>query len=127
MNIGDLFVRIGIKGGSASVSTMKQLQSTALATKAAMLGLVVGFAKMSQEARKFAMNMAVFEANTGLSGERLQKMSYMAAQAGVSLENLGDTLQNLQSMSKQIALGDGNLRPFFMLGINPHQIGRAHV
>ena len=121
MKIGELSVDIKVKGGTQSVATMKQLQTTALAAKAAVIGLVVGFAKMSQEARKFAMNMAVFEANTGLSAQNLQKMSFMAAQAGVSLDDLSGTLQNLQSMSKEIALGGGNLRPFFMLGINPHQ------
>lgn len=121
MKIGELAVDIKIKGGTQSVATMKQLKTTALATKTAMLAMVVAFAKMSQEARKFAMNMAIFEANTGLSAQTLQKMSFMAAQAGVSLDNLAGTLQNIQSMTKQIALGEGNLRPFTMLGISPYQ------
>ena len=121
MNIGELFVKIGIKGGKESVATMAQLKNTTVATKAAMLGLVVAFAKMSQEARKFAMNLEVFEANTGLSGNTLQKMSWQAAQAGVSLENLAGTLQSIQSMSKQIALGEGNIKPFQMLGIDSQQ------
>ena len=121
MNIGELFVKIGIKGGKESIATMSQLKNTTVAAKAAVLGLVVAFAKMSQEARKFAMNMEVFEANTGLSGQTLQKMSWQAAQAGVSLENMAGTLQTIQSMSKQIALGEGNIKPFQMLGIDSQQ------
>lgn len=121
MKIGELFVKIGIKGGKESISKMKGLMKTTLATKAAMLGTVVALAKMSQEARRFAMNMEVFQANTGLSGQMLQKMSYQAAQAGVSLDNLGATLQHIQKMSTQIAFGEGNIKPFQMLGIDPHQ------
>ena len=121
MILDELAVKIKMIGGKESIAAMKGLHQSTLATKAAMLGLLVTFAKMSQEARRFAMNLEVFQANTGLSGKVLQEMSYQAAQAGVSLDNLGSTLQHIQKMSTQIAFGEGNIKPFQMLGIDPHQ------
>ena len=78
-----------------------------------MIGLVIAFAKMSQEARKLAMNLDVFETATGISGNALQKMSFRAAAAGVSLDNYGDTLQRIQQMTMDIARGEGDVSPFF--------------
>lgn len=117
MQIGELFVKIGIKGGKESVATMTQLKATTLATKAAVIGAVVAFAKMSQEARKLAMQLDVFEKTTGLSGDSLQKLSYRAAAAGVSLDGLDGTLQSIQQRVTDISLGQGDIYPFQMWGI----------
>ena len=117
MNIGELAVKIGFKGGKESVATMNQLQNTTLATKAAIIGAVVAFAKMSQEARKLAMNLEIFEKTTGVGGDALQKMSYQAAAAGVSLDGLAGTLQSIQQMTTDIALGQGNIAPFQLWGV----------
>ena len=117
MQIGELFVKIGIKGGKESVATMTQLKATTLATKAAVIGAVVAFAKMSQEARKLAMELDVFEKTTGLSGDSLQKLSYRASAAGVSLDSLDGTLQSIQQRVTDISLGQGDIYPFQMWGI----------
>ena len=117
MQIGSLFVKIGIKGGKESVATMGQLKETTLATKAAVVAAVVAFAKMSQEARKLAMNLDIFEKTTGLSGSTLQKMSYQAAAAGVNLSDLDSTLQGIQQRIADISLGQGDIAPFQMWGI----------
>lgn len=117
MIIDELVVKLGIKGGKESVAAMQQLKTTTLAAKAAAIGAVIAFAKMSQEARKVAMDMSVFETATGLSGEVLEKMSFRAAAAGVSLDNYGDTLQRIQQMTKDIAYGQGDIAPFQMWGI----------
>ena len=115
--INDLTVRINMKGGKDSVSAMKQLKVTTLAAKTAALAAVVAFAKMSQEARKLAMNMDVFEKTTGLSSKVLERMSFKAASAGISLDNYGDTLQRIQQMTMDIARGQGNIAPFQLHGI----------
>lgn len=115
--IDDLTVRINMKGGKESVFTMKQLKTTTLAAKTAALAAVVAFAKMSQEARKLAMNMDVFEKTTGLSSKVLERMSFKAASAGISLDNYGDTLQRIQQMTMDIARGQGNIAPFQLHGI----------
>lgn len=117
MNIGELFVKIGIKGGKESIATMNQLKTTTITTKAAIIGAVVAFAKMSQEARKLAMNLDVFEKTTGLSGDSIQKLSFRAAAAGVNLESLDGTLQSIQQRVTDISLGQGDIYPFQMWGI----------
>lgn len=96
---------------------MSQLKTTTLATKAAVIGAVIAFAKMSQEARKLAMQLDVFEKTTGLSGDSLQKLSYRASAAGVSLDSLDGTLQSIQQRVTDISLGQGDIYPFQMWGI----------
>lgn len=112
MRIGSLDIKINIKGGKESIATMEQLKATTLKTKVAMIAAVVALAKMSQEARRLAMNLEVFETATGITGDALQKMSFRAAAAGVSLDNYGDTLQRIQQMTMAIARGEGDVSPF---------------
>lgn len=118
MRIGSLDIKISVKGGKESITTFDQLKAVTLKTKLAAIGAVIAFAKMSQEARKLAMDLDVFETATGISGNALQKMSFRAAAAGVSLDNYGDTLQRIQQMTKDIAYGQGDIAPFQMWGIN---------
>lgn len=124
MNLAELAVKIGFKGGEKVISTLKGIQNASTKTKLSMGALVFAFAKMSQEARKLAMNLDVFETATGLSGDVLQKMSLRAAAAGVSLDNYGDTLQRVQQMTRDIALGRGDIAPFRLweIGLNKDPI-----
>lgn len=124
MNLAELAVKIGFKGGKEAVSALKGIQDASIKTKLSMAALVLAFAKMSQEARRVAMDLDIFETATGLSGDVLQKMSYRAAAAGVSLENYGDTLQRVQQMTRDIALGRGDIAPFHLwrIGLNKDPI-----
>lgn len=124
MRIGSLDIKINIKGGKESIATLDQLKAVTTKTKLAAIGAVIAFAKMSQEARKLAMNLEVFETATGISGQALEKMSFRAAAAGVSLDNYGDTLQRIQQMTMAIARGEGDVSPFAInrIGINKDPI-----
>lgn len=117
MNIAELVATITIKGGKASIQTMKSLLNVTTGTKIGLMAAVAAFAKFSAEARKAAMELDMYQLATGLSGEKLQKLSYRAAQAGVSLSELAGTLQSIQQMTTEIALGDGNIAPFQRWGI----------
>lgn len=117
MNLAEFAVKIGFKGGKEVVEKLKGIQDASVKTKLGMAALVVAFAKMSQEARRLAMNLDIFETTTGLSGDVLERMSFKAAAAGISLENYGDTLQRVQQMTRDIALGRGDIAPFQLWGI----------
>lgn len=122
MNIlSELYVILGLKGGKESISTMKGLLDVTVATKNAFLQNVEVLYKWSEAARNAAMNLEIYQTNTGLSGEQLQEMSYKAAQAGVSIEELGGQIQKIQQMTKDIQLGQGDYKPFQLMEINPNQ------
>lgn len=132
MKIADLFAVINIKGGSEAQSSMGGLLKSTMSAKAGLLGLVAAMKKMSDAARKMGTFLDMYESGTGMSGENLQKMSFRAAQAGVSIEELGGTLEKLQQKSMDVLMGKGMPEAFMWLQIDPHdspeqqldQIGR---
>lgn len=122
MNIlTELYVLLGVKGGKESVAAMKGLLDVTVATKNAFLQNLEVLYKWSEVAREAAMNLEIYQMNTGLSGEQLQEMSYKAAQAGVSINELSGQIQKIQQMSKDIELGQGNAKPFQLMEIDPRQ------
>lgn len=121
MKIAELFAVITLKGGKETISTMKGILDSTIATKVALLGAVSALYKMSDVARQAAMDLDIYQANTGLSGEQLQELSYNAAQAGVSVKELGGTIQRLQQMSMDVMMGKGMPEPFMWLQIDPSQ------
>ena len=121
MKIAELFAVISLKGGKETVATMKGLLDTTIATKVALLGAVTALYKMSDVARQAAMDLDIYQNNTGLSGEQLQELSYKAAQAGVSMKELGGTIQRLQQMSTDVLMGKGMPEPFMWLQLDPKQ------
>ena len=119
--LAELFVVLGLKGGKETVSTMKGLLDVTVATKSAFLQNLEVLYKWSEAAREAAMNLEIYQTNTGLSGEQLQRLSYKAAQAGVSINELGGQIQKIQQMSKDIELGQGDAKPFQLMEIDPRQ------
>ena len=119
--LAELFVVLGLKGGKETVSTMKSLLDVTVATKSAFLQNLEVLYKWSEAAREAAMNLEIYQTNTGLSGEQLQRLSYKAAQAGVSINELGGQIQKIQQMSKDIELGQGDAKPFQLMEIDPRQ------
>lgn len=121
MKIAELFAEITLKGGKAAVSEMKGLMSSTIATKAALLGAVAALYKMSAAAREYAVSMDMYQLNTGLSAQQLQKLSFQASQAGVSMQELGGAIQKLQQANANARLGYGWDPIFSRFGLNPNQ------
>lgn len=121
MTIAELVAKISLKGGDKAVAQMQGLMKSTIATKAALLGAVAALYKMSDAARQSAMFMDMYQLNTGLSTEQLQKMSYQAAAAGVSMQELGGTIQKLQQMNANARLGYGWDPILTRFGVTPGQ------
>lgn len=121
MTIAELVAKISLQGGKESVATMKGLLKSTIATKAALLGAATALYKMSEAARNSAMYMDMYQLNTGLSIEQLQKLSYRASQAGVSMTELGGTIQKLQQMNANARLGYGWDPILTRFGLTPGQ------
>ena len=126
MNIGELFVTLGIKG--EGLGTLKEvgkaiadLPIDAAAAIAGMAGISFELSKMAEEAMRTAVSFQMFSSETGLSWQELQKWQIVAEQANVSAESVSSSISALQRNLAEIRLGRGNIAPFQMLGINPNQ------
>lgn len=119
--IAELFAIINLKGAKESVASMKSLLDVTVATKNALTQNLEVLYKWSEAAREAAMGLELYQMTTGLSGEQLQEMSYKAAQAGVSINELGGQIQRIQQMTKDIQLGQGDYKPFQLMEIDPNQ------
>lgn len=122
MKIAELFAEITLKGGKAAVSEMKGLLTSTIATKSALLSAATELYKLTSIAREFAVSMDKYQVNTGLSAQQLQKLSFQASQAGVSMQELGGAIQRLQQHNANARLGYG-WDPIFsrFVGLNPNQ------
>jgi len=121
MKIAELYALITLKGGKDAVSTLKGMVSTTIAVKSQLIGAAAALDKMSQVARESALFMDQYQLNTGLSTIQLQKLSFQAAQAGVSMTELGGAIQKLQQANAQARLGYGWDPIFTRLGLTPGQ------
>ena len=126
MNIGELFVTLGIKGqGLGTLKEVAQkiadLPIDAAAAIAGLAGVSFELSHMAEEALKTAVSFQMFSAETGLSWQELQKWQIVAEQANVSAESVASSIGALQRNLAEIRLGRGNIAPFQMLGISPNQ------
>ena len=121
MTVAELVAKISLKGGKESVATMQGLLKSTMATKVALLGAVTALYKFTEAARQQAMMLDMYQVNTGLSAEQLQKLGFNAAKAGVSMRELGGTIQHIQQMQTDFLLGKGNNSAFQWLGLDARQ------
>lgn len=121
MPIAELVALIKLKGGKESVATMQGLIKSTIGAKVALGAAATALYQMSKAARDMAVTLDMYQLNTGLSGQQLQKLSYQAAQAGVSMGELGNTIQHLQNLSAKANLGEGWSPVLSRFGIMPGQ------
>ncbi len=124
MNIGELFVTLGIKG--QGLGTLKEIGKTianlpvdAAAAIAGMAGISLELSKMADQAIHTAVAFKSFGNQTGLSWKELQKWQIVAEQANVSTDAVASSVEALERNIQEIRIGRGNIAPFQMLGINP--------
>lgn len=121
MKIAEFFAVLTLKGGKESVQQMKGLVSASIGAKSALLSATTALYQMSDAARKSAVFMDMYQLNTGLSAIQLQQLSFKASQAGVSMGELGQTIQALQQKSANARLGYGWDPVLTRFGLHPGQ------
>src|SRR5688572_3515041 len=99
MKLGELFVDLKIKGGKEgkkelgqTKSAFSQVRSASLATKAAIVGVVLGLQKLTGWAGKTGQELRAFEGATNLSAETLQKWQYLGRRFGVTGEDMMNSI-----------------------------------
>lgn len=114
MNIGELFVNLGIKGNEKTIGAitstrkgMGELASTSLEAKAAIVGAVYALERLMSGSAQAGTNLSNFNALTGLSAKELQQWQYAARQAGVSGDELTGSVKAVQQSMTNMLLGKG--------------------
>ena len=125
MKLGDFFVALGVKSDKKEVNEFNDaLKGTivkAAGLVAGLVGVSLGFREMVQDAISASMGMQAFEAETGLSGEQLNRWKNMAVMAGAGADAMSSSIKALQRNMTDIRYGGGNIAPFIRLGIDPRQ------
>lgn len=114
MNIGELFVNLGIKGTEKTVGALGsvkkglgEVSSMSLEAKAGILAVLYGLEQMAAASGATGTGLTNFAALTGLSMKSLQQWEYAARQAGVSSEEFTGSLKAVQNSMSNMLLGKG--------------------
>lgn len=111
MTIAEFFVTLGVKGeGSAKKAisgvdgALKEVKSTSLEAKAAIVGVIYGLERMMSQSAQAGTGLQQFAAFTGESLEQLQRWQYAGRQFGVSAEEVEASIKGVQSAMAQMRL-----------------------
>lgn len=107
MNIGELFVTLGITGApkvkkdlNSVGAEMRGLTKRGLAVFTAIAGISYGLKQLSSAATNSGNRLTKFSNLTGLSAEKLQAWQYIARQSGVAAD---EVTANVESISSAIS------------------------
>lgn len=101
--VGELFIDLGIQGSDKAISAvqgvgkeMESLGSSALTTKAAILGAVYGIQQLVDFSDKLGTNLVNFQAVTGISSRVVQQYQFAAEQIVGANVNVSKSLAGIQ-------------------------------
>jgi hypothetical protein len=125
MNIGSLFVRLGInadtnkaQGFIKSLVDIKAGADMVIGT----IGKVISEIKqLTDESLKSAVALKQFHAETGADTGQLQMWQSVATQANISAESVTNSVKSIIDNQEKMKLGQGNISGYQLLGINPNE------
>ena len=123
-NIGELFIKLGVKAANLQIipNLKKGLQDIikpAMAARIELMGFAATVTVLTERASKAAAELNKFRNLTGLSTQTLQAWQQQAAMSGVSADEMTSSIEGLQQAQYDLSMGNGNLAPWAMLGIDP--------
>ena len=128
MKIGEFFVALGVdvenkdnKKLNDVIKGMANLDVKSIAAAAGLGTAFVALKKITEQAIKTGYALRNFSIQTGISTEKLQKWSFFAEQMGASTADVESSVKAIAMATAQIKLGQGDIKPFQMLGIDPNQ------
>lgn len=114
LNVGELFVNLGIKGSEKTVGAITNVRkglgetaSMGIETKAAILGAAYALERLFAASSAQGTMLTNFNALTGLSAKQLQQWQYAAIQAGGSASSMTQTVMAMQKAMAGIDLAKG--------------------
>lgn len=125
MKIGEFFVTLAVQADTLSVKdfagALGALPIKAAAAAGALYFVQKQIASLVDSAIGASIELQNFEATTGLSAQALQRWQIAAQQMNISAETVTSSISGLQRELARIRLGEGNIRPFSLLGIDVNQ------
>lgn len=122
MNVGELFVNLGVKGSEKSVGAISNVtkglgeaKSMSIEAKAAILGMLYAFERYLTASGNLGTQLINFNALTGLSTKELQQWQYAMTMAGGTADDITGSVKNIQKAMAQIDLGKGVPEGLLML------------
>lgn len=115
MTVAELFISIGVTGATKTKETLvdtrkglNETASSALATKAAIIGVLYGLERLVETSNRAGADLQQFGNFTGLSAEKLQRYAYAGRQFGASAEEIKGSIIGVQgAMAKLETTGQG--------------------
>lgn len=114
MNVGELFVSLGIKGSEKTVGALNDVKknlgeakSMSIEAKAAIIGAVYALERLFASSGQRGTELVNFNALLGMSTKTLQQYQYAARQVGVSNEEVASTFKGLSATATNVLLGKG--------------------
>lgn len=121
MKVAEFVAEILLKGSGKALQDVRKLSAGIKDMRLGLGAALNEFYKLTSAAREMAVSLDAYQVNTGLSAEQLQRLSFQASQAGVSMTELGSTIQKLQRMNANARLGYGWDPILSRFGLHPGQ------
>jgi hypothetical protein len=125
MKIGELFVQLGIKVDQERIARfqrgIKDLRTNIIAVQAAFVGAAFAIDRFVDGTVKGQVALQNLNNQTGLAIEDLERLQQAGQLADLTLtpEAIAQSVGNLQKQLAAIKIGQGNIAPFQILGIDP--------
>ncbi len=124
-SIGELFLTLGVKADTATLKkvggAVANLRNGLLGTAAAFSGAIIALDRFVDSSLKGVVALQNINIQTGLSIEKLQKLQQVGQLSNLALsaEQISQSMAAVQKNLAAIRLGQGNVSPFGILGIDP--------
>jgi len=121
-SIGSLFVQLGFKSDKTKlndfIKSIGELDMRSIVAGLGLKGIQEAIEKIMGSASGAAKDMTIFGKATGLSTKKMQQFGNFAEQMGVSSDEAMSSVKGLQDSLTKIRMGEGNIRPFALLGVS---------
>jgi hypothetical protein len=136
MQVGELFVAIGVKGTEKTISAFNNVQKgigevkkVSLETKAAILGAIYALEKLMSSSAQKGQDLGALSGYLGDNVKVIQQLEYAAQQAGISVQEFRSSLMSLYQAIGNIRAGEGAPKwfSFFAQSVGGFDIEKAYV
>jgi hypothetical protein len=125
VNIGELFVTLGFKADTLKLNdfmkSVGELNMTSVASALGLGALYEATSKVMNIADGAAMSVWGFSQTTGIGTKETQQFNRVVEQLGGSSQDATASLKNLQTAMFNVKWGQGDIRPFQAMGIDPRK------
>ena len=123
-SLGELFISLGVKADEAKLkkidSGIKSIRNGALALSAAFTGAIVGLDRFVDGTLRGVVSLQNLSNQTGLAVQELQKWQQAGQLSNLALDadQIAGSIGTVQKNIAKIRLGQGDLSPFQLLGVD---------